>query len=341
MSHPESSSADDPPEVIPADIQSLLDTLPTARPQTVPPKRLVDAYFRLCDLRQESEAKRIVAHLITEEYGYVEIVRNKARSQARGNSDFEDDLIQQTLFKMIEGLQAGQRSALNWWSFCGGRFGDAWRFYNGRDGQRAIIENRLRHGGDGAVASDDSDNAVTFVSDLGDGVDGEAELTHPSSDAPENWEAGLEPGAHKKLAGQPGTKASAISIKAAQIEWELREMLRQTDLFEQIADEDLETWGTNQINRLFDQIENEEVRFVAREQFCDDHRLLTGPPDDVGRPSVAALRGWTKDHAKYRKKLARAYMTRRLLRLIGPPSTLENHEVERAWLLTWFNKHCT
>ena len=118
-------------------------------------------------------------------------------------------------------------------------------------------------------------------------------------------------------------------------------MLRQTDLFEQITDEDLETWGTSQIDRLIDQIENEEDRFVAREQFCDDHRPLTGPPDNVGRPSVASLRGWTKDQAKSRKRKARDYMTERLLRLIGPPSTLEDHEIERAWLRTWYNKHCT
>lgn len=345
MSHLKSSSAADALKPIPADVQSLLDTLPSARPRTVPPERPVDAYFRLRKLGWENEAERILAHLITEKNGYVEIVRDRARSWAgSGHSGFdEDDLVQQTLLKMIEGLQAGQRSALNWVSFCYGRFSDARRFFNGRDGQRAIIEKRLRRigDGDGAVAFDGSDNAATSAGDLGDGVDEEAEPAPPSSDAPESWGAGLGTNVEGKLVEQPNTKASAVSTKAARLEQELLEMFRHSDLFEQVADADLEAWGMRQINKLIDGIENEEFRFVAREQFCDDPRPLTGPPDDVGRPSVAAMRGWTKEQAKYRKKMARLYMAEKLLRLIDRPPAQEDDEAERAWLRTWHNKHCT
>lgn len=285
-----------------ATLVRLLDGLAEARPKTVPVAPLVEAYFQLQEEGHGGEAERVLAHLVTEKNGYVDIVRYEARKwKNSGHNGFgEDDLMQVALIKITQGLRNGQRSALNWRSFCYARFKDAKGSpeLNGYRGGRAKVEKQIQrvHVGSGGADGDRGPGAG------------------PYPDAPG-------------------------SAPAFRLEPELLEMFRPSDLRQQVEDDDLDTWGTEIVDRLIRGVGDEEVEYVAREQFCADGRPLTGPPDETGLLSVAEERGWPDYKAKYLKKRARAYLAERLLRLIVGPALGTGTEIERAWLRTWFNKH--
>ncbi len=291
-------------------LRDLLNALPLARPATVPAERLVEAYFQLRASGHEEDADDVLAHLVTEPNGYVAVVRRLAwewRNSGHAGFD-ENDLVQKTLLLMIEGLRNGQRSALNWVPFCGGRFRDAKAApeFNGYRGGRAKIEGQIqRAGAEQAAVTDDSLNE-----------------------------------------GEPVGDVEQAAKRPRRLEAELREVFKLFGMREEseaaadeVADGDQEAWGSRVVDRFIGEIADPDVAFVAREMFCDDPPPLTGGPDDVGRPSVAAAKGWKAYQAKYRLQKARAYMAEQLLHLLGGPTLGAACEAERAWLRTWFNKH--
>lgn len=303
QSMPSSSSASTK-VCLPEALNSFLKALPSATPKTVAPRLMVEAYFQLVEGGHEEEAVRVLAHLVTEKNDYLKTVRYLAgKWKNSGHAGFEeDDLVQGTLERIIQGLRNQQRSALNWCAFCSARFQDAKgaRELNGYRGGRAKIDKQLRRFGGGDAGLDDSD----------DGGD-----TTGSVSPPRTPQVHLEP--------------------------ELLEMFSGPDLRQQVEDDDLEAWGNRVVEGLFCSLdlEDPDAAYVAREVFRAESRRLTGAPDEAGLRSVADERGWANQRARYLKKKARAYLATELLRLLDKATLGAGAEIERAWLRTWFNRH--
>ena len=337
MAAPKSLPSDDD---LPSHLTALVATISQVRPWTVEAQRIVEGILDLQALGRSDLAQCLIDHLVIEGHGYLPFVRPKAKQWATsGHNGFDvDDLVNATQEKIIEGLQAGQRSALNWPSFCYGRFLDAKRSpeFNGRDGVRAKRDKALyRVGGDALREGPErKSSALSVLLDSETALD---DSGFPLNDADLSDEDDLPPSEGEE-SDQDG---DATGGREWAIERDLLELLSRYrdrgDPEDELACADLERWARRVMSGIVSGIQHGLERRIAEEMLGPDPPRLTGGPDEHGRLSLAASLGQKAHVMKYRFKNVRSFVAERLLRdYIEGDGLRGGDNVERSLLLAWY-----
>ena len=335
-----------PPDDLPDQLRDFVETISSACPDTVPARTIVEAILNLQTRGRFNLAQRLMGHLVIEGHGYMGIVRGLARKWARSGHDGfdEDDLFIETQIKMMEGLENGQRSALNWSSFCFGRFRDAKRSpdLNGYGGTRAKWDKALYRAGDTdrAATPDPSPSALEVLLDAPSEQDTESDGTEeypPSQSASDDECASAD---ELDLADGDVSERRA-NDQDWKIERSLLDLLAwyrdREDLEERLAYEDLERWGRRVLDGLIAQLKHPLEREVATMMFVEDPPNLMGGPDDTGRQSVAESLDEKGHVVRYRHDKARLFVGERLMNdYIRGGKLGEADAAERSLLLAWY-----